>query len=108
MTEPVSGLVCPYASATESATTVPGSAHGISTNKLTRRFHLFDAPVAVTAVTQKLQITAPSAAMPAISRLFTQTARAAPSPAKRAKIVPEQLCGHTCAVHVPSRGKHTR
>src|SRR5258708_12557260 len=83
--ETVSGLVCPYASANESATTVPGSAHGISTNKLTRRFHLFDFPVAVTAVTQKLQTRAATAARPAISRLLTKTERASASPARRAK-----------------------
>src|ERR1043165_3931029 len=87
--EPSSALGCPYASATETATTVPGKAHGIKTSNDNNRRHPSpnnrDVPARrLNNVTmQKLHSIAATAAIADIVTLLKKTSAACGSPNSR-------------------------
>src|ERR1043165_6310302 len=81
--EPSSALGCPYASATETATTVPGNAHGIRTSNDNNRRHpspknLDDvrARRRNNVTIQKLHTSAAAAAIADIVKLLKKTSAA--------------------------------
>src|SRR6185295_3089873 len=88
--EPSNKLGCPYASATETATTVPGSAHGTSINNESKRRPPRPSNVArprslltSSITTQKLHTNAANAAIADIEKLLKNTPAALGSPKSR-------------------------
>src|ERR1043165_4978541 len=78
--EPNNKLGCPYASATETATTVPGNAHGMRINNESnlrllrpRNARCPRSRLTSNVTTQKLHTNAPAAAIAAIEKLLKKT-----------------------------------
>src|SRR5690242_7982468 len=87
--EPSNALGCPYASATETATTVPGNAHGTSTSNDNNRRHPSPKKRDVrlsrrnNVTIQKLHTSAAPAAIADIVKLLKKTSAACGSPNNR-------------------------